>query len=106
MENVYTAYTKVINDVTFYFVKKYTIFPEYKGGPKVLDSFGMHLNFYRACDIAKIHDEEIISKLLNDVNIIPETTRIVSQHGVKAISHSFVKNAHHLILKLRLVGIN
>lgn len=106
MENVYTAYTKVINDVTFYFVKKHTIFPEYEGMPKVLESFGMHVNFYRACDIAKIYDEAIITKLLNDLNIVPETSRVASYHGVKAISHSFIKNAHHLILKLRLAEIN
>ena len=107
MENVYTAYTKVVNNVTFYFVKKYTIFPEYQDVPKVLNTMGMHIDFFRACDIAQIFNEAIINKLLLDeLHILPDTAKMIPMNGVKAITHSLIKNTHQAILKLRLAGIN
>ncbi len=106
MENIYTAYTRTINDVNFYFVKKYTSFPEYEGMPKVLDSLGMHINFYRACDIAKIYDEEIISRLLDELHILPETAKVVPMKKVNSMTHTLIKNTQQVILKLRLAGIN
>ena len=106
MENIYTAYTRVINDVSFYFVKRYTIFPEYEGVPKVLENLGMHTDFYRACDIARIYDEEIVSKLLDDLHILPETAKVVPMKKISAMTHSLIKNTHQVILKLRLAGIN
>lgn len=106
MENIYLAYTKVINDATFYFVKKYTTFPELEDMPKVLDSMGMHRDFYRACDIAKIYEEAVINKLLDELHILPVTEKVIPMYGVKAITHSLVKNTQHAILKLRLAGIN
>ena len=106
MENIYTAYIREVNGVEFYFVKKYNIFPEMKGAPKVLESFGMHTNFYRACDIAKIYDEATITKLLNGFHIRPEDTKIVPAKAVNAFTDSLRKTTHQLILKLRLAGIN
>ncbi len=106
MENIYTAYSRVVNDVNFYFVKKYTIFSEFEGAPKVLESFGMHKDFYRACDIAKIYDEAIVNQLLDELHIIPQTAKLVPMNGVRAMTHSLIKNTHQVILKLRLAGIN
>ncbi|MBC7423176.1 MAG: hypothetical protein H7334_06925 [Ferruginibacter sp.] len=68
MENSYTAYTKKINGTEFYFIKKYTCYPEVKNTPAILKSFGMHTNFLKACKIAEVHDEEIQQRLFKDVN--------------------------------------
>jgi len=106
MKNVYTAYTKVINTVTFYFVKKYSVFPEYNDFPKVLDSMGMHVNFYRACNIAEVYDEAVVNQLLNELHLLPENTKVIRMSGIKSITHSLLKNTHHAILKLRLAGVN
>ncbi|HEY5463310.1 MAG TPA: hypothetical protein VIJ95_08635 [Hanamia sp.] len=106
MENIYKAYTKEINGVNFYFVKKYTAFPEYEDFPNVLDAMGMHRNFYKACDIANVFDESVISRLMNELHIIPESARIIHMHRVKSMTHSLLKNTQHAILKLRLASIN
>lgn len=106
METIYTAYSKVVNNVNFYFVKKYTIFPEYENSPQILDSFGMHTDFYRACDIANIYDECIINKLMSDLKLIPESARIVPISGIKSVTHNVIKNSHSLISRFRLAGIN
>ena len=68
MEFFYTAYTKTINDITYYFVKKYTRFPELKNAPAVLESYGMHTNFNKACKIAAIEDPEIKQQLFKESN--------------------------------------
>lgn len=106
MENIYKAYTKEINGKTFYFVKKFSIFPEYENSPKVLDSMGMHTDFYKACNIAKIDDDIIVNKLMNELHIIPDSARVIHMHRMKAMTHSLIKNTHQAILKLRLASIN
>lgn len=105
MENIYKAYTKEINGVNFYFVKKYTSFPEYDDFPNVLDTMGMHPNFYKACDIANIFDEVVISRLMNELHIIPESAKIIHLHRMKSMTHSLLKNTQHAILKLKLASI-
>lgn len=66
MENFYTAYTKIIENKTYYFVKKYLIFPELKDVAPVLESYGMHTDFNKACSIASIYDTHIREQLLNE----------------------------------------
>ncbi|MDP4283503.1 MAG: hypothetical protein Q8891_03705 [Bacteroidota bacterium] len=105
MEHIYSAYTKVINDVTFYFLKKYITFPEFQDMPEVLDSMGMHRDFYRACDIAKIYDEGIVNKLFDELHIMPVSGKIIPGYNKKSIPHSLGKNIQQVILKLRLAGI-
>ncbi len=106
MENVFTAYTKIVNNVTFYFVKKYNTFPEYPEVPKVLDSMGMHSDFYRACSIAKINDETVINQLFDELRLVPDNAKVIRMSGLKSITHTLLKNTHHALLKLRLAGIN
>jgi hypothetical protein len=106
MENIYKAYTKEINGKTFYFVKKFSIFPEFEDSPKVLESMGMHTDFYKACNIAKVEDVDMVSKLMSDLHIMPDSARVIHMHRVKAMTHSLIKNTHQAILKLRLASIN
>ena len=66
MENFYTAYTKTIDGVTFHFVKHFQTFPEYENVPPLLENYGMHTDFYKACKIALVEDK-IIQKQLWDM---------------------------------------
>ncbi len=106
METIHTAYTRVVNDVNFYFVKRYTVFSEYDGAPKILEDFGMHRDFYKACSIAKIYDKSVVHQLLNDLHILPETARVVPMNPVKSTTLNLIKNTYHAISKFRLAGIN
>lgn len=68
MANIYSAYTRAVSGQTFYFVKKFQSFPELKGVPPFLESFGMHTDFDKACSIASIDDPKIKEQILRDIN--------------------------------------
>ena len=106
MENIYKAYTKVINGKTIYFVKKFSVFPEIKDCPPVLEKMGMHSNFHKACYLAHIRDGDIVNKLINTLQITPEPGRVIHLKKVKSMTHSILKNTQHAILKLKLASIN
>ena len=86
MENFYTAYTKVVQNTTYYFVKKYVTFPEYKDVPGVLESYGMHSDFNRACEIASINDEEIREHLLTDLQNDSNSAKIIHMSMTKGVT--------------------
>ncbi len=67
MNIFYTAYTRQVQGTNFYFVKKFSTFPELKGTPNILESFGMHRDFNSACRIAKINDPLIKENLLGAI---------------------------------------
>jgi Zn-dependent membrane protease YugP len=68
METIYTAYTKTLDYKTYYFVKKFTAFPEFKNVSPVLESYGMNVSFDKACSIAGIKDAAIKEQLLQQVD--------------------------------------
>lgn len=86
MENFYTAYTRIVQNTTFYFVKKYITFPEYKDAPAVLESYGMHTDFNRACKIAAITDKEIRNNLLANLQNNSNSAKIIHMNITKGIS--------------------
>lgn len=75
MNTFYTAYTKQIQGTKFYFVKKFSSFPEIKDMPDILENFGMHADFKTACSIAKITD------LLIQENLLESIKGAESDHG-------------------------
>lgn len=106
MEKIYKTYIKQISGKTFYFVKRFSVFPEYENCPEILDSMGMHTDFYKACKLAKIYDETTVEKLMNELHIIPDTTRVIHTQKAKSMTLSFLKNTHHAISKLKWAPIN
>jgi len=64
METFYTAYTKLLDYKIYYFVKKYSAFPELKNVSPVLETYGMHTDFNKACSIAGITDSAVKQQLL------------------------------------------
>lgn len=77
MENFYKAYTKDVQNETLYFVKKFIMFPELKDVPGVLESFGMHADFNRACEIAGINDKDIRKQLFADITDNESNAKII-----------------------------
>ncbi len=77
MENLYTAYTKVMDNNTYYFVKKYLVFPEFKDVEPMQESFGMHTDFNKACSIAGINDPIIREQLFNDAKGTIQQARVI-----------------------------
>ena len=64
METFYTAYTKLLDYKTYYFIKRYTAFPELKEVSPILEAYGMHTNFDKACSIAGVTDAVLKQQLL------------------------------------------
>lgn len=106
MEKKYQAYTREINGRIFYFVKNYSIYPEFEDVPEILESMGMHSDFFKACTIAKVEDEQVIDRLMAQVNIVPETARVIPFQRVKVMTNSLLRNTHHALMKLKLASIN
>ncbi|MEJ7587639.1 MAG: hypothetical protein WKI04_08765 [Ferruginibacter sp.] len=77
MENFYTAYTKVIENKTHYFVKKYLIFPEFKDVAPVLESYGMHTDFNKACNIALVNDPKIREQLFHEAEGTVQQAKVI-----------------------------
>ena len=89
MESLYTAYTKEINGVIFYFVKKYQTFPEYKDIPSILETYGMHTDFAKACKIALITDKEIQQHLLNTLEDNTANAKVIQINPRKTEIYNF-----------------
>ena len=86
MENFYTAYTRIVQNTTFYFVKKYLTFPEYKDVPGVLESYGMHTDFNRACQIAQINDKEIRNNLFANLENNQNSAKVIHMNISQSVT--------------------
>jgi hypothetical protein len=82
MNTFYTAYTRDVQGKTFYFVKKYSSFPEFAEVPDILENYGMHTNFNLACKIASLKDGSIKQKLLRDIEFNGVQTGMLIQMTV------------------------
>lgn len=91
MENLYTVYTKLIENKTYYFIKHFLTFPEFKGVEPVLENFGMHTDFDKACHIAGISDIVIKEQLLNQSKGIQEGAKVIDLNTVNFSSKSASK---------------
>ncbi len=63
MEYSYAAYTKTVNNKLYFFVKKYICYSEIQNAPDILESYGMHTNFEKACSIAGVKDANLMQQL-------------------------------------------
>ena len=89
METFYTVYAKAINGVTFYFVKHFQTFPEYKNVPPLLENYGMHTDFYKACKIAMIKDKTVQKQLSDTIKDTPVNAKIISMNSSKADIYNY-----------------
>lgn len=91
MENYYTSYSKMVQNKTYYFVKKFLKFPEFNNVPDVLVGYGMHTEFEKACSIATIHDPRIRQRLLNEMEGTVEQSKVIDMHYANFESKSNVR---------------
>ena len=91
MENYYTSYSKVVQNKTYYFVKKFLTFPEFNNVPDVLVGYGMHTDFDKACNIAMIQETNIKLQLLNSMTGAVEKAKVIEMMPVNFESKSVVR---------------
>lgn len=77
METFYKAYTKVNQNKLHYFVKKYLSFPEFENVADILEGYGMHVDFHKACSIAGLQDETIKDRLLNEIRDVAPQAKVI-----------------------------
>lgn len=85
-KNTYTAYTRVINQKTHYFVKKFDTFEGLRNIPPILNSMGMHRDFLKACELANIQDEHVIHSLMDELNLTTVSGRVIPITHVKRVA--------------------
>ena len=81
----------MVDNVTYYFVKKFMTFPEYKDTCNVLVNCGMHTDFNKACDIATISEASIRESLWNNINGSVSIAKVVDMHSIATIQKKAVK---------------
>ena len=81
MEKNYYAYTKTVQNTTYYFVKIFLAFPDLKDVPAVLESYGMHTNFNKACEIAGISEEAVKRQLFGEIKGIAQQAKVIDLKG-------------------------
>jgi hypothetical protein len=77
METIYTAYTKFLDYKIYYFIKKFNTFPDLKNVAPIMESYGMHTDFDKACSIAGIHDPVIKEQLLKEAEANTQRAKVV-----------------------------
>ncbi len=77
METFYKAYTKQIENKSYYFVKKYLSFPEYEGVADAMEGYGMHTDFDKACTIAGLDDSRIKKQLLDEIHAAVPQAKVI-----------------------------
>lgn len=89
MKPLYTAYTKTINNTTFYFVKQFNYFLELKNVPPVLEKYGMHSNFEQACKIALVFDKQVQQQLFDKLENNTMFSKVLPLYPSSAEIYSF-----------------
>ena len=89
MENSYSAYVRTVNGTTFYFVKKYQVFSEYKDIPAYLDGYAMHYNFEKACKIAMVANKAIQQQLMSELQLNPALKGVMKKQTAKSEVYKF-----------------
>ncbi|MEO7444296.1 MAG: hypothetical protein ABIT96_13400 [Ferruginibacter sp.] len=77
METLYKAYSKNVLNKKYYFVKKIYHFPEYNQVDDILEGYGMHENFFKACSIAGINDVKVRKYLLAEAEPVILPAKVV-----------------------------
>jgi hypothetical protein len=78
METYFTAYTKLLDFKIYYFIKRFSAFPEFKNVSPVMEAYGMHTDFDKACSFAGVTDEATKASLLKEANCSKPTAKIVA----------------------------
>ena len=102
MENFYSAYVRTVDGNSFYFVKKYQLFPELKDVPPILDTYAMHTDFEKACKIAMISDKAVQQQLINELQLSNPFTAANKKQPAKARIYKLKPRQIHFPSLLKL----
>ena len=86
METFYKAYTKVTQNKLHYFVKKYLTFPEFENVSDILEGYGMHVDFHKACSIAGLHDETIKDRLMAEIRDVAPQAKVIELNPTEEVA--------------------
>lgn len=82
METFYKAYSKQVDDQLTYFVKRYLHFPEYNGVADILEGYGMHTDFEKACSIAGIESPKIRKQIFEEMLASAPQAKVIDLNPV------------------------
>ena len=82
MEKVYRSYSKVIDGTTYFFVKQFLVFPEIPNVDPLLEKYGMHTDFNKACSIAALYDGIIKKKLLQNIESEQSLVKVIEINDI------------------------
>jgi hypothetical protein len=105
MKTFTTAYVKTINGIPFYFVKTYHTFPEYQNVPPILETYGMHTNFKKACKIAQVSDLGIQQQLLNKIEENASACKVIPLQPAVTKVYNLKRRHTYFPSLLRLIGL-
>ena len=105
METQYTAYARTVNGVIFYFVKSFQTFPELKNVAPLLQGYGMHRDFKKACRIANVFEKEIQQELLAKMQNDSSSARVLPLYPAVAEIYSMTRKPALFPSLMRLLGI-
>ena len=105
MEMQHKAYVKTINGTPFYFVKKFSVFPEYKNVPPILETYAMHSSFKKACAIAGVYDAEIQQQLLNKIEANAAACKIIPLQTPATKIYNLKRKHNYLPAFFKLIGL-
>lgn len=86
MEKIYQSYTKTIQNTTYYFVKKFMVFPELMDVPPILESYGMHTNFDKCCGIAGINEDVVKKQLLDEMQRNAHQAKVIDLRDINFLN--------------------
>jgi len=82
MEKIYKSYSKVIDGTTYFFVKQFLVFSEIPNVEPILEKYGMHTDFNKACSIAALHDGIIKKKLLQNIENEKSLVKVIEINDI------------------------
>lgn len=104
MTTSYTAYVKSIDGRIFYFAKSFLTFPKYKNISPILQTYGKHTDFEKACNIAQIFDKDIQMQMLQEIETNMESTKVLPLYTAVAEVYSLRRKKITPSSLLKLIG--
>lgn len=85
---IYRAYTRVINERTHYFVKKYEAYSDVPGISPILIGLGMNVDFLKACELARVESDVAVQKMMDALQLTNVSGRILPVSYVQTLKRS------------------
>ena len=88
MSHVYVSYFKLIENKKHYFVKKFLHLTDCGNVSDILDGYGMHTEFKKACIIAGIKEIDIQQQIFDSMNISSVEAKVICMNNPIAVVKS------------------